>query len=87
MLSSVLNSDIAIMVNIQIIREFTKMREILESHKNILNKLDELEKAGIERDKKILLVFKYLKQIEEAKQEELEYKNRKRIGYKMINEE
>jgi excinuclease UvrABC nuclease subunit len=87
MLSSVLNSDIAIMVNIQIIREFTKMREILESHKNILNKLDELEKAGIERDRKILLVFKYLKRIEEAKHEELEYKNRKRIGYKMINEE
>jgi len=36
MLSSVLNSDTAIMVNIQIIRIFTKMREVLVTHKEIL---------------------------------------------------
>ena len=36
MLSSVLNSDRAIKVNIQIIRIFTKMREILLSHKDML---------------------------------------------------
>ncbi len=43
MLSSVLNSDRAIMVNIQIIRIFTKMRELLQTHKEILQKLEELE--------------------------------------------
>ncbi len=39
MLSSVLNSEIAIRVNIQIIRVFTKMREMLMSHKDILLQL------------------------------------------------
>ncbi|HOE05343.1 MAG TPA: ORF6N domain-containing protein [Bacteroidales bacterium] len=82
MLSSVLNSDTAIMVNIQIIRIFTKMREMLETHKDILSKLDELERKGIERDEKIMLIFEYIKQFEEAKQQELEYRNRKPIGYK-----
>ena len=38
MLSSILNSDRAIMVNIQIIRVFTRIRKMLESHKEILKK-------------------------------------------------
>jgi len=82
MLSSVLNSDTAIMVNIQIIRVFTKMREMLETHKEILKKLDELERKGIEQEDKIMLIFEYIKQFEEARQQELEYQNRKRIGFK-----
>lgn len=82
MLLSVLNSDRAIMVNIQIIRVFTKMREMLESHKEILKKLERLEKKEIEQDDKIILVFEYLKQLEQTKHKELEYKNRKRIGFK-----
>jgi len=44
MLSSVLNSKQAIAVNIQIICVFTKMREIINSNKEILMKLDLLEK-------------------------------------------
>ena len=87
MLSSVLNSDTAIAVNIQIIRVFTKMREMLETHKEILIKLDELERKGIERDEKIMLIFEYIKQFDEVKQQELEYKNRKRIGFKTPDEE
>lgn len=83
MLSSVLNSDIAIMVNIQIIRVFTKMREILETNKEILEKLNELEKKGIERDEKIMLIFEYIKQFEEVKRRQLEQKERKLIGYKL----
>lgn len=82
MLSSVLNSDRAIMVNIQIMRVFTKMRELVETHKEILQKLEQLEKKEIEQDEKIMLIFEYLKQLEKAKQEELEYKNRKKIGFK-----
>jgi hypothetical protein len=82
MLSSVLNSDTAIMVNIQIIRIFTKMREMLETHKEILVKLDELERKGIESDEKFMLIFEYLKQFEEAKQQQLNQSHRKRIGYK-----
>jgi hypothetical protein len=82
MLSSVLNSDRAILVNIQIIRVFTKMRALLESHKEILRKLELIEKKDIEQDDKILLIFEYLKQLEQAKQEETIYKERKRIGFK-----
>jgi hypothetical protein len=82
MLSSVLNSDRAILVNIQIMRVFTKMRALLESHKEILRKLESIEKKDIEQDDKILLIFEYLKQLEQVKQEETIYKERKRIGFK-----
>lgn len=87
MLSSILNSDTAIMVNIQIIRVFTKVREMLETHKGLVLKLDELEKKFSKHDDKILLIFEYLKQLEQTRQEELEYKNRKRIGFKRHEEE
>jgi hypothetical protein len=82
MLSSVLNSDRAILVNIQIMRVFTKLRALLESHAEILRKLDSIEKKDIEQDDKILLIFEYLKQLEQAKQEEISFKERKRIGFK-----
>ena len=82
MLSSVLNSDIAILVNIQIMRVFTKLRALLYSHKEILRKLESIEKKDIEQDEKILLIFEYLKQLEQAKQEEPLFRERKRIGYK-----
>jgi len=82
MLSSVLNSKTAIQVNINIIRVFTKIRMLLETHQEILKKLDELEKKGIEQDDKIMLIFEYIKQFEKTKQQELEQRNRKKIGYK-----
>jgi len=85
MLSSVLNSDRAIAVNIQIIRVFTKMREMLETHKDILQKIDQLQRKEIEQDEKIMLIFEYIKQLEKSKQQELDQKNRKQIGYKRSN--
>jgi hypothetical protein len=84
MLSSVLNSDRAIMVNIQIMRVFTKMRALLDSHKEILRKLESIEKKDIEQDDKILLIFEYLKQLEQSKQEETNFQERKRIGFKPV---
>jgi hypothetical protein len=82
MLSSVLSSERAITVNILIIRIFTKMRAILSTHNEILQKLEQLEKKDIEHDDKIMLIFEYLKQFEQTKQQELEQKNRRKIGYK-----
>ena len=83
MLSGVLNSDRAIKVNIQIMRVFTRMREMLETHKEILKKLEHLERKEIEQDEKIMLIFEYLKQLEQTKQEELEQEPRKVIeGYR-----
>ncbi len=87
MLSSILKSKTAIQVNINIIRVFNKMRKMLETHHEILKKLDELERKGIEHDEKIMLIFEYIKQFEESKQKELEYKNRKRVGYRTSSEE
>ena len=43
MLSSVLNSDRAIEVNIQIMRAFVKLREMIASHKELTKRLDEME--------------------------------------------
>jgi hypothetical protein len=82
MLSSVLNSDTAILVNVQIMRVFTKLRRLLDSHKEILRKLESIEKKDIEQDEKILLIFEYLKQLEQIKKEETLLKERKRIGFK-----
>jgi hypothetical protein len=85
MLSSILNSERAISVNIQIIRVFTRMRAMIESHKDILRKLEILEKKDIELDEKVTLIFEYLKELEQTKQEETEFKHRKRIGFKTNN--
>jgi hypothetical protein len=63
MLSSVLNSTQAIAVNIKIIRIFTKMREILLSHKDLLSRLDKLEQRADMNDKDIQTVFTVLKQL------------------------
>lgn len=82
MLSSVLNSDRAISVNIQIIRVFTRMRKMIESNKEILKTLEMLEKKDIELDEKVTLIFEYLKELEQTKKEETDFSKRKRIGFK-----
>ncbi len=82
MLSSVLNSERAVQVNIQIVRVFTKMREMLNSYKEVEERLDHMEHTLSGHDKNIMLIFEYFKQLEKAKQGELSQKNRTRIGYK-----
>ena len=57
MLSSVLNSETAIRVNIQIIRVFTKMRELLLTHKDILLQLQTIERKLTGHDEDIALIF------------------------------
>jgi hypothetical protein len=87
MLASVLNSERAVQVNIQVVRIFTRMREMLLTHKDILIKLEQIESNISEHDDKIMLIFEYLKQFEKAKQEDLEYKTRPRIGFKTSEKE
>jgi hypothetical protein len=82
MLSSVLNSNRAIKVNIQIMRIYTRIRQMLLTHKDILLRLEQIEQTLSSHDDKILLIFEYLKQLEQAKQQELEQNQRKRIGFK-----
>lgn len=82
MLSSVLNSEVAIQVNIQIIRTFTKMREMLNKHKDLIDELERIKQELGAHSKDIDLIFRYLKQLEASKKLELEQKNRKPIGYR-----
>jgi hypothetical protein len=83
MLSSVLNSNLAIQMNIRIIRVFTKMRKLLETHQEILQRLMVLEKNDEDQDKRIMLILDYLKSLEQQEQQEQSMKNRKRIGFKI----
>ncbi len=63
MLSGVLNSQVAIQVHIQIIRIFSKMKELLLTNKDILLKLEKMEKDVKENKKDIAMIFEALKQL------------------------
>jgi hypothetical protein len=82
MLSSVLNSDLAIKVNIQIMRVYTKIRNMLATHKDLLLKFERFETKLADHDDKIMLILEYIRQFEKAKQQELEQMNRPKIGFK-----
>jgi len=86
MLSSVLNSKRAIDVNIAIMRTFTKLRKMLSTHKAILKKFEQVDSKLSNHDDQFMLIFEYLKQFEEAKQQHLEQANRKKIGYRKPGE-
>jgi hypothetical protein len=63
MLSCILNSTRAITINIQIIRIFTKLREMIITHKDILLKLEQLENKVSGHDESIHKIFEALKQL------------------------
>ena len=73
MLSSVLNSERAVQVNIQIMRAFAKMREILQVHKDLWQKIKKMEKRY---DRQFKIVFDALRQLLEPPE-----KPRRRIGF------
>jgi hypothetical protein len=60
MLSSVLKSQQAILVNISIMRAFVRLREMALAHKELAEKLSELEKKY---DKQFLIVFEAIRQL------------------------
>lgn len=63
MLSSVLNSERAVQMNIFIIRAFIKMRELLENHKDLVLKVDEIEKRQEKQDDKISAIDEIVKRL------------------------
>ena len=82
-LANVIKSERAIKVSIRIIEIFVRLREMLLAYKDVLRKLDEIERKYTDHDQKIMLIFEYLKQLEQAKQTNLEQGPRKVIkGYK-----
>lgn len=63
MLSSVLNSKSAIRVNIQIMRAFVKLRELVLTHKDLAVKIEALERKYANHDEKIKIIFETIKQL------------------------
>lgn len=82
MLSSVLNSERAVGVNIQIMRIYTKMREMLMTNQEILLKLEQLERQTSQNSEDIQMIFTALKELLNPPQEP-----RPRIGFRRPGEE
>jgi hypothetical protein len=82
MLSSVLNREIAIRMNICIVRVFTKMREVLMTHKDILLQLEKMEAKLNTHDEDISTLFACLKQLLNPP-----VSARRRIGFRRKDEE
>jgi phage regulator Rha-like protein len=73
MLSSILNSERAIQVNIQVVRAFVKLREMMVTHEDLKRKIESMEKKY---DEQFQIVFEAIKQLLTE-----EDKPKKKIGY------
>jgi hypothetical protein len=80
MLSSILNSERAIKVNIEIVRAFTRIRQVLTENTELRLAIEKLEKRMDNNSKNIEVVFQYLDELLEKKENP---KVRKAIGYKV----
>ena len=74
MLSSVLNSERAIQVNIQIMRAFTMLRQMISSHEDLRKKIEAMERKY---DGQFRVVFEAIKELLDIKE-----KPGKKIGFK-----
>jgi hypothetical protein len=77
MLSSVLKSKRAVKVNIQIMRAFVKLRQILSTNKELVHKLSQLERKTEKHDAEIHAIFKAIRQLMTPPE-----KTKKKIGYR-----
>jgi regulator of replication initiation timing len=80
MLSGILNSDRAIAVNIQIMRIFTRVRQMLNDNTELRLDIEKIKKKLDNQDKNMEIVFRYLDELLEKKENP---KPRAKIGYKM----
>ena len=83
MLASILNSDKAISINIQIVRVFTRIRQMLVDNTELRLAIEEIKKKTDNNTKNIELVFQYLDELLEKKENP---QPRKQIGYKVPKE-
>ena len=58
------------------------VKYLIENNKKLNNELETIKQKTVSNSNDIELIFKYLKQFEQAKQQELEYQNREKIGFK-----
>jgi hypothetical protein len=83
MLSSVLNSDRAIDVNVQIMRAFMRLRQFISTHKDLARKIENLEKKYNSHDTQFRVVFDAIRKLMVPPEEK---KNRK-IGFRRENDD
>lgn len=81
MLSGILNSDRAIAVNIQIMRIFTKLRQMLIDNTDIRLEIEKIKRQLNNQDKNMEVVFQYLDELAEKKEKASAQPERKKIGY------
>ena len=79
MLSSVLKSKRAVKVNIQIMRAFVKLRQILSTNKELVHKLSQLERKTEKHDAEIQAIFKVIRQLMIPPE-----KPKSRIGFRSV---
>jgi hypothetical protein len=77
MLSSVLRSKRAVQVNIEIMRVFTRLRQMQLSHAELAQKLEELERRLMDHDEQIQSMFEAIRQLITAPEKE----GKKKIGF------
>ncbi|MBI4386699.1 MAG: hypothetical protein HY551_04900, partial [Elusimicrobia bacterium] len=77
MLSSVLNSERAIQVNIAVMRAFVRLREMIASHRDLARRLDEIEKKY---NRKFRAVFDAIRELMDPP-----IKSRPQIGFQPHN--
>lgn len=63
MLSSVLRSKRAILVNVQIMRTFTRLRQLISTHKELAKKIEDLEHKIKSHDHKIEAIFAAIREL------------------------
>ena len=78
MLSGILRSPTAIEVNIQIMRVFVKMRNLITKYEELLEKIENLEANALEQNQHIINIYEVIKEMIEPV-----YKNRKPLGYRL----
>jgi hypothetical protein len=76
MLSSVLNSERAVQMNILIVRAFVRLREVFASHRDLARKIEHIEATQKEHTSVIVAVVKEIKHLKRAPRE-----RKLRIGF------
>jgi phage regulator Rha-like protein len=89
MLASILNTEKAIEVNVQIVRVFNKMRELIFANKDIFIKLEQIEKQLLKTDRRLELNDHDIENIFDAinqlitKEDEMNQEPKPKIGFKL----
>ena len=85
MLSSVLHSERAVEINVQIMRAFVRLREMMASNKDLARKLDALERKLESHDIHIRSLFEAIRQLM-ASPTDSEQKDQREIGFHTLRE-